>query len=130
MDTVESRYTFSHSCTCMYVASFWPYVISYMSLHLKVYIRLQRLLQSLSHQRTLTYLDKLGENFDAEIRQWKRNIEVTLLTAGVCDATLLTVIATPIFSLYHPLLQDSNVCADTQDLCACPTLPAVATDHV
>lgn len=46
-------------------------------------MRLQRLLLSLSHQRTLAYLDRLGEGFDADIRMWKGNVERALESAMV-----------------------------------------------
>lgn len=53
---------------------------------LQVYIRLQRLFLSLSHQRTLAYLDKLGDDFDAEVRRWKCSVEESLTTNTMGDA--------------------------------------------
>ena len=47
-------------------------------------MKFQRLLLSLSHRRTLTYVDVLGEDFDGEIRVWKGNVEGVLESAMVC----------------------------------------------
>ena len=71
------------------------------------------MLLSLSHQRTLTYLDCLGEGHDAVVLQWKSDIEKKMILSRekhiLIFSVLLTVLSTVfLFILHvHPLV----VCA-------------------
>ena len=42
---------------------------------MKVYRRLQKLLLCVSHQHSLRCIDKLGEGYDDEVMEWKRELE-------------------------------------------------------
>ncbi len=44
-----------------------------------MYQRLNNLGICVSHNTTLRLLDKLGENFDAEVMEWKKKLEDTLV---------------------------------------------------
>ena len=41
---------------------------------LQVYVRLQKLMLSMSHPAALATIDKLGANFDSPVLQWKENL--------------------------------------------------------
>ena len=42
---------------------------------MKVYRRLQKLLLCVSHQHSLRCIDELGEGYDDEVMEWKRELE-------------------------------------------------------
>ena len=51
----------------------------------QVFRRLQKLLVCLSHKRTVTYLDKLGEKHDASVHGWRQSIlEAKTVGPQVC----------------------------------------------
>ena len=58
------------------------YTVMHICSSFQVYVRLQKMLLSLSHQRTLTYLDCLGEGHDAVVLHWKSDIEKDDLVKG------------------------------------------------
>lgn len=49
----------------------------------QVYLRLQKMLLSISHQRLLAYLDVLGEKFDEKVKKWKLSIEDAMQSSRV-----------------------------------------------
>ena len=50
---------------------------------LKIFSRLQKLLLCVSHNYTLKYLDKIGEDHDAKEMTWKQNIEESMIAPKV-----------------------------------------------
>lgn len=50
---------------------------------------------SLSHQRTLAYLDKLGETYDEDVKEWQSNVEQAVKSSKVaitCTALLTLLV--------------------------------------
>ena len=56
---------------------------SYTTLNsqMQTYTRLQKLLYSLSHKRTISCLDTLGVDFDAKVKGWQDNLTQTLMVS-------------------------------------------------
>lgn len=44
-------------------------------INLQVFTRLQKLLLCVSHKSTLSFIDKLGQNYDEPVKSWKEDIE-------------------------------------------------------
>ena len=60
------------ACAC---TSMCIFISLFISILMQVYRCLQRMLLCLSHQQTLSILDKLGENHDEKVKVWQSNIE-------------------------------------------------------
>ena len=46
----------------------------HFSLSSQVFTRLQKLLVCLSHKRTVAYMDRLGENHDRAVLEWRQSV--------------------------------------------------------
>ncbi len=49
-------------------AIFFHVPLNYFVLNMQTYTRLQKLMLCMSHKATISFVDKLGENFDSEVK--------------------------------------------------------------